>query len=88
MRILRSLTGTLPLGKVSVMCAPTQCLEAETQTTRPSSVTSPDSPDGGWCVTGELKILMEVTKGLNNYLLDYDEIKVVGQINLENRNNQ
>lgn len=59
MRILRSLTGTLPPGKVSVMFVPTQCWEAETQTTHPSSATSPDSPDGGWCVTGEHKILKE-----------------------------
>lgn len=61
MRTLQFLTGTLPQGKASVTYVPTLCLAAETQKTRPSSATSPDSPDGGWSVTGET---------LNNFWLE------------------
>lgn len=57
MRTLRSLTGTLPQGRVTVMSALTPCWAAETLITPLSSATGPDSPDGGWCVTGLHKIL-------------------------------
>lgn len=52
MRTLRSPTGTSPQDKVSVTCAPILCWGVGIQTTPPSSVTSPDSPDGGWFATG------------------------------------
>lgn len=80
MRTLQFLTGTSPQGKGTVMFVPTLCSVAETQTTRPSSATSPDSPDGGWSATGQHKLFME--KKLNNYSLDYDEINIVMQINM------
>ncbi len=73
MRTLQSLTGTLPQVEMSATCVPTLCWGAETQTTRPSSVTSPDSLDGGWYVTGQQKTLR-----LHYYWLDYDEINTVG----------
>lgn len=81
MTTLQFLTGTLPQGKVSVMYVPTLCLVAETQKTRPSSATSPDSQDGGWSVTGKDKLLVE-KKTLNNYWLDYDGRNIVMQMSV------